>query len=376
MGRTEMPFETLPEFPNGGEVSSRHGAPGLPPESFQQALRDQGVNLIESTKRPEDLPAVQAAIESQVDTVARQMGQAMPPEFAQQQVPGQPDTPVAQQPAAPRVQPSPANQGAFEDRIRRVMEKYSSPEKLAEAYDHAQRALTQTGQHRARELADMRTHIQDLERRLEERATMYVPPPPAAAAMDPNMPTGHTSGAVPDDPEEFFKQPAKNFRTLVRDVVRNEIEQLNEASRIAQEETAFESKREANAQRIEALRPFMNQVYQQDIDLYESLPKDRALDILLERASERYEAQRARQLFQELQNEGLMGGPAHAAPQTQGALPSGNGTVRRSGSPQAISDWSNTPAFNRLWKSRSESVEEDRSIMDILRERGFGEDIT
>lgn len=369
----------LPEFSNGGEITSRHGTGGIPPENFQQALRDQGIDLIESTKRPEDSPAVQAAIAAEIEAAARQMGQAQPPELAQQQVPAEPGTPVPVPPAAPRVQPSPATTpGTFEDRIRRVMEKYSSPEQLAQAYDHAQRALTQSGQQRAREIADLRMQVQQLqaEREAYPRYQNPAPPQPTRTEEEDPMPTGHESGVVPDDPEKFFQRPKKNFQTIMREVIRDEIAQMNEAQRIAQEEAVFEQKREANAKRIEALRPQMNRIYQQDIDLYESLPKDRALDLLLERASERFEAERAQQFFRDLQSEMGGGIPANAAPQTNGALPSGVAQTRRPGSPQSVTDWSQTPAFNRLWKTRSESWEEDRTIMDILRERGFGEDVT
>lgn len=365
----------LPEFNNGGEITSRHGVAGIPPENFQQALRDTGSDLIESTKRPEDSSVVQAALASEVDTLARQLGHHPPPDLGQQ-VPRQ-DTPAAYQQAAPQAPPSPATPGTLEDRIRRVMEKYSSPEELAKAYDHAQRAVTQVGQSRSREVSDLRMENARLENELQQarmQQTYQRRPEPTEEADD--MPTGHTSGAVPEDPEKFFQKPAKNFSELMRGVIRDEIAQMNEAQRIAAEEAEFEEKRQENADRIEALRPVMNQIYQQDIDLYEALPKDRALDLLLERATERYEAMRARTFFDDLRKEtGIGGTPANAAPQQTGALPTGSGSGRRPGGSQAVSDWSQTPNFNRLWKARSESVEEDRAITSILRERGFGEDI-
>jgi hypothetical protein len=50
------------------------------------------------------------------------------------------------------------------------------------------------------------------------------------------------------------------------------------------------------------------------------------------------------------------------------------GTARRPNN-GAISDYSQTPAMNNLWRSRSDSREEMKAITDILKERGFGEDI-
>lgn len=376
-----MPFDTLPEFPQGREVTGMSSVQGIPPESFQQALRDTGTDLIESIKRPEDMPAVNAALESQVENLQSQMGLQSPQPQASQ-APGYPETPpAAPHMAAPQQAPSsPAPADTFEERIQRVMEKYSSPREIAKAYLHTDQARTRAQQDRAQEIADLRQQVEEL-RQVSYQTPYAAPPPPAPApAYQPpyQQAAPPSSNAVPKDPEEFFKDPVTNISHVVRDVVKTEIDRYSEAQRAQQEELVFEQKRVMRAKEIETLRPIMSEIYNRDQGLYESLSKERALDLLLERATERAEAMRGRAFFQEMQD--VMGGngtPAlpNAAPATTGGLPHPGAGTRRAGTGPAVTDWSGTPNFNRLWKSRSESYEEDRTIMDILKERGFGEDI-
>jgi len=382
-----MPFETLPEFPQGREVTAMSSVAGIPPESFQQALRDVGVDLIESTKRPEDMPAVNAVLEGQVDTLAGQMG-LQQPQPAASQAPVVPETPPAAPHMSPQAPPGaagPTPADTFEARIQRVMEKYSSPREIAKAYVHTDQARTRAQQDRAQEIAELRRELDEIkQQRISYPSYPSYSPPPVATAPGPEYPPAPAFQAppgvrsVPNDPEEFFKDPKTNFGQVVRDVVKAEIDRYSEDQQIRQQEMVFEQKRAMRAKEIDVLRPIMSEIYMRDQDLYEGLPKDRALDLLLERANERAEAIRGRAFFQEIREAfGPDGTPApgHAAPGQTGALPHPGAGLRRAGSSPGVADWSNTPSFNRLWKSRSESYDEHRTIMDILKERGFGEDI-
>lgn len=366
-----MPFDALPEFPQGREVTSMDSVPGLPPESFQQALRDTGVDLISSTKRPEDFPAVQAAMGAQVENFAQQLGEPsqqpamQPPAF-------NPDTAaqaVSQPAPNPFQAPSPSRPAdTVADRVQRVMEKYSSPQEIAKAYVHSERARTQAQQQRNQEIAALRTEMEQMKQSFS--AGRYADDTEEAVvgpASDLNQ--------VPDDPEEFFKKPKENFARVVDEVVSRRIAQYDEQQGIYAQEMAFEQKRTERAQEIEAFRPIMNELYARRPDFYEDLDKSEALDLLLEQARDRYEAIRASQFYQEMQNAtGMAGTPAQqAAPGRGGSLPSGTAAPRRAAGPPATSDWSQTPAFNRLWKTRSESFDEQQTLMDILKERGVGE---
>ncbi len=365
-----MGFNDLPEFPQGGVARTENGNQGIPPESFQQALQDAGSSLITSTKRPEDNPAVQAALAAEVDALSRGMGFA--PQPAAPPAPGQPETPAAQarmpQPGAPTSPPRPPDD--LSDRIRRVMEKYSSTEELAKAYIHTDAARTRSEQMRASEIAALRGELQMLRSELNPRNAAPPYAAPAAASPAPGMPPGPV-----EDPEEFFKNPAANIRNLVNDVVTTHLSAYNEAQRQFVEQQQFDRLRSQMQKDIDRLRPFMDEIYAKDRDLYDALPQDRALTLLVERAHDREEAYRARAYHQEItQILGGNGTPAPgAAPVQTGALPSGN-VGRRVETPPS-GNWSNTPNFNRLWKSRSDSVDEMGAITDILKERGFGEDI-
>ncbi len=361
-----MGFDQLPEFPQGGVARVENGNQGIPPESFTQALTDSGHQLLTSTKRPEDNPAVQAAMQAEVDALARGMGLDQQP-VQPQPVPGQPETPIrplqapGMAPTSPQKPPD-----DLSERIRRVMEKYSSTEELAKAYIHTDAARTRSEQMRSAEIQALRGEIQSLRTELPQRyaqAPNTAPPrPPAAVAPE-------------EDAEAFFKNPAANIRSLVNEVVGTHLSAYNEAQRRFVEQQQFDRLRSDMQKDIDRLKPFMDEVYAKDRDLYDALPQDRALTLLVDRARDREEAYRAKAYHQEITQ--LLGGngtPAPgAAPAQTGSLPGGTAVRRVETSPNG--GWSNTPNFNRLWKSRSDSVDEMGAITDILKERGFGEDI-
>lgn len=373
-----MPFETLPTFPQGGVARADSGNLGIPPESFQQALHDAGSTLITSTKRPEDSPAVQAALGAEVDRLIQQGVQppAAPTGPAPSETPGAPNPPAGTPPA-------PATSGDLSERIRKVMEKYSSPEEIAKAYVHTDAARTRAQQERAylerqqaQSIAALGEEIGNIRAMLESRN--------AGGQSGMQGPGAGYGGASPtqaqdygnEDPEAFFKNPRPIIRDVVNDVVTSHMSAYAEAQRRIAEAQRFDELRKNMQQDIEQLRPFMDEVYVEDREIYDSLPPDRALPLLVKRAKDRKEAYKARAYHQEIT--ALLGGngtPAsNAAPGQSGALPSPGSAMRRP-EPAQGGDWSNTPTFNRLWKSRSDSVDEMKVVTDILRERGVGEDI-
>lgn len=366
-----MGFEDLPTFPQGGVARAENGNQGIPPDTFQTALHDAGSTLLTSNKRPEDSPAVQAALGAAVDTLTQQLGLTAQP--AAQPTPAYvPDTSQSQGFGAPAPGPSSANSGDLSERIRRVMEKYSSPEEIAKAYVHTDAARTQAQQQRAGEIAALRGQIERLEQLLIERnaAPAYAPQqhPGNGQPTGPGSPVSQSR-----DPEEFFKDPYGNIGRLMDETITRHLSAYSEAQARLLEAQQFDRMRGEREKEIAELKPFMDEIYVKDRDLYEALPQDRALNLLLERARDRKEAFRARTYHQEISQ--ILGGqgiPANAAPGQTGALPSGGGVARRTTEP-ANGNWSNTPAMDRLWKSRSDGIDEMRAVTDILRERGFHE---
>jgi len=358
-----MPFSNLPEFPQGGVARAESGNQGIPPEAFQTALQDAGSSLLTSSKRPEDAPAVQAALGAEVDVLSQQLGFAPSPGQA---TPAQPDT--SQGPAAPLSQPP---TGDLRERIARVMEKYSSPEELAKAYVHTDAARTQAQQQRAQEIAALRNELADVRSLLSTQR--YAPAPGQPAQAPGPSPSGS------EDPEEFFKTPAQRIANIVEDVtnrvVTRHLTAYNEAQRQYMEAQQFDSARANLGKEIEELRPFMDELYLKHRAIYDGMPQVEALNLLVENARDRKEAYRARAYHQEISQ--ILGGngtPANAAPGQTGALPGGT-AGRRVDANQPVANWSDTPAFNRLWKARSDSVDEMRAVTDILKERKFGEDV-
>lgn len=391
-----MGFDQLPEFPQGGVARADSGNMGIPPESFQTALRDRGFDLIEAGKRPEDNPAVAAALQAEVDTLATQMGfpaQPQPaaaapapvPETRPAPRPGVPAVPAAPAAAAGPVLPGGGAQPRLSDqdlrsKIQNVLKKYGDdPEAIARAYVHTDAARTQSQQQRAIEISALREEVGGLRSEIRDLiSTRHAGPTGAfpqtgqgVESATPQVPT-----AAGEDPDDFFKRPFYHLRRITDDVVKTHMLAYSDAQRRVESERNFAALQRSKQQEIDQLRPFIDEVYLEDKDVFDSLPKDRSLNLLLKRAREREGALRAQIYHQEMRQ--LLEGAEPAAPTgavapTAGALPSAGGGRRPEPAPNG--DWSRTPAFDRLWRSRSDSNEEMRAIVDILGERGFGNDI-
>lgn len=387
-----MGFADLPEFPQGGAARAESGSLGIPPEAFQQGLEDSGYGVLTSRK-PEDIPEVRAVLDAEVDTLSRAMGhqgQPSPQEPASAPQPGQTGQPP-QAPAPQRTDTAP--QGAdlskrpLEERIHSVMQKYGGNfEKLAEAHIHADAARTRA-QQQAAGYRDEIPALRDQMNRIEGILTQGRPAAPQYRQPGQPDTTTPTGGDTPISGEEFLANPGLIVERIVarvtdqtNKVVQNHLLAYSDAQRRVMEDQRLNDLRNQNQAEIAKLAPIMDDIYVRDRDLYDSLPQSRSFNMILDRARDRQAAIDAANYHREITEAfGGNGTPAvpNAAPGQNGSLPSaGTGAGRR---PQAlgqgITDYSNTPAMNRLWRSRSDSREEMRAVTDILKERGFGENI-
>ena len=116
----------------------------------------------------------------------------------------------------------------------------------------------------------------------------------------------------------------------------------------------------------------MDELYTEDKAVYDSLPKDMALNKLLKDARTKDIANKGIEVYHWAVNGGL--GPTTAPPSpTSGAsIPSGGGT-RMAGNPVNNGNYSKTEGMKRLWKVAGGGTDEDMALMQVLKERGFYE---
>jgi len=382
-----MGFDQLPAFPQGGAARAEDGNQGIPPEAFQQGLEDAGYGAL-NARRPEDIPEVRAVLDAEVDTLSRAMGhQAAPPAAPQAPAPAGHTGQPPQAPIPQRVDTAPQN-GAdlskrpIEERIETIRLKYGQNfEKLAESHVHADAARTRAQQEAAGyrgEIAALRDQNNRILSMLEQGRPEVAPQYRRPGQPDPTIPTG---GEVRATGEQFLQDPEPIIERVVEritgKVVQSHLLAYSDAQRRVMEQQKADDLRKSNQAEIEKLAPLMDEIYFRDRDLYDSLPQARSLSMILDRARDRQAAIDAASFYRELTEvPGGNGIPAqNAAPGNSGSLPSGGvGTARRPNN-GAITDYSNTPAMNRLWRSRSDSRDEMRAVTDVFKERGFGEDI-
>jgi hypothetical protein len=301
-------------------------------------------------------------------------------------------TGTPQQPPAPQnADPGQPPQGAdlskrpLEERIQGIMQKYGGNfERLAEAHAHADAARTRAQQQNA----GYRQDLSALTGRFDRIESMLAGRPDGSQQYgNPNAPAGPGTPSEPeipltgDDilskPEVFLDRMEKRMDGVIRNhllAYTNAQAQHSKAQR--SEERAEDMRRERHAE-IEELRPVMDEIYYAKPWLYDRMPQHEALTELLDRAKDRQAAHNAVTYHQEMKAAyGDNGTPAPgAAPSTTGALPQAGGGQARRPAAGATTNYSETPAMNRLWKSRSDSREEMKAVTDILKERGFGEDL-
>lgn len=380
-----MGFNELPDFPQGGAARAENGNQGIPPEAFQQGLDDQGFGVLTSRK-PEDIPEVRAVLDGEVDALSRAMGhQGQPPAAPQAPAPaGQtgmpPQAPVPQRTDTAPPQGADLSKRPLEERIEVIRAKYGQNfEKLAEAHVHADAARSRAQQETARygnEIAALRDQNNRILSMLEQGT------PAAPQYRRPDTPTPATGAVNPVTGEEFLQNPEPIIERIVSrvtdKVVQSHLLAYSDAQRRVMEDQKLRDLQAQNKAEIEKLSPLMDDIYFRDKDLYDSIPQSRSFNMILDRARDRQAAIDAANYHREITEAlgGTNGTPApNAAPGQFGALPSGGTGAGRRPNTGAITDYSRTPAMERLWRSRSDSREEMKAITDILKERQFGEDI-
>jgi hypothetical protein len=371
-----MPFDSLPNFPEGGVGRSSDGTGGIPPDSIRQALQGTGQDLITGTIRPEDTPAVQAVIGSEVDTILRSQGQLAPPSQPGQ-APSQQDTArLHQVPGFPDTTTSPAvPSGDLEDRIRKVMQKYNqNPEEIAKALVYSNKARTETSQ----DLSGLTRTVSSLASEVQNLRSSFANPPQQGYRQSTgyDQPSEPVTTTPQVDGDTFLRDPVGVLSPVIEQitnrVMKENILAYSDAQRQVERQQKFENLRRQNQQEEAILSPIMDQIYQENPGVYARIGSDEAYVMLLSQARDRVRGMKGEAFLQEIQEQ--FGGNGQPIPgQTGGALPRPGAPTARV-APGTPTSWSETQAFNRLWKSQT-PLDEDRALQDILRERQFGDDI-
>jgi hypothetical protein len=275
---------------------------------------------------------------------------------------------------------------SIEDRIRAVQQKYGgSFEKAAEALVHSEAARTRAQQDRSGDIAALRNEFRESTSRLE--GLILGQGRPASPAMRPgNGQVGY--GAVPGnpgngvptvDPALFQNDPATAVAMVVGPIVEETVARYGRAQidALAQRDLRIKQEQWQTQQRdrLQKLRPLMEQIYSEKPHLYEHLHPQHRDELLFEAAQDRAKALQGQAFYAEIEALGLDGTPGGSpAPPQTGALPGSAGAGARRPGPAPTGDWGNTRNMNRLWRSTTET-DEMRAATDILKERGFGEQI-
>lgn len=358
----------LPEFSGNGQ--GPQGTGGIPPEEILAGLKPAERDLALSSQHPEDGKAAQATLNSEADSLMTQLGLTPP-------APASPDTPAATPTPAPAL-PSPqaaAPEASLEDRVKNIIQRYKGdPNELAKGLLNAKAAATRAQQDRSGEIGELRDQLMNVNSQLAALLT----PRPASADTRDYMPTGATpqpNTAAPD----FWTNPQAAIAGIVQESVQQNLLAYDQAARQRDEQKRRDDEvasiNEKNAEEIARLKPMMARLYSENQAVYANVDPAVAYKDLFKRAKEREQAELGAQLYRELG--GLPPDTATSPAPTPGAAPVGAGSGRApAAGTGTVKNLSETPAFKRLWRSKSESSDEMGAVTDVLKERGFGEHIT
>ncbi len=381
----------LPTF--NGQGTGPQGTGGIPPEEVRLGLQRAGQDLAGSQLGPEDTPAAQAILDHEAEGIMRSLGVMGPPPPTQSAPQGQPAAPpgtpaaavpqatptggdgrIAQPAQVPGPQGTAPGQDDLSARIRSVTQKYGGDfDKLAAAYAHTDAARTQAQQDRGileRQIGELQGQVGTLTSLMEESLS--------GQPRLPGSPAGAPVGSETVTPEQFFADPAGHSARITERVMKEHLGSFITAQQRVEEGRSFQTWTESHAQELDRLRPIMADFYRADPQLYSALPARKATELLLDRARDRETAIIGMRTLQEIgAGPGGPGLPAAPAPQLGASLPMGGGgyATRTPTQPQN-GDYSRTPGFAHLMRSRMGTVDEDRAMQEVLRERGFGEHIT
>jgi hypothetical protein len=349
----------LPRFNPEGQGAQ--GTGNIPPEAFRQGLSPADLDLLGATTRPEDNPAVQSTMNQQVDAMLAETGLATPSEG--------PGTAAveAESPTTPTPQGQ-APEDSRDEKLERLRGKYGDNyDELAKAYLNINRTSLQTNQ----ENADLRRELSEIKSMLGER--QYSP-------EQARLPQAE----APLTPDDFYRDPIATTSKIISEQLVGFAQALESQRVNEQRENQFRQTVEKRQTEIERLSPIMEDIAGRRPELYRALPRETALDLLLEQARDREAATRGVALQSELYQ--TMGWhpatPTNTAPPVgAGGFPVGGVASTRAVAPPQGSGptpgqgWANTGAMQRLMRSTPDTSSEDRALNEVLKERQFGEHI-
>ena len=357
----------LPEFNPSG--TGPQGSGGIPLDSVREGSRATGTDLAGSAMRPEDYPAAQAFLDREAATIAEALGltdkPAPSPTTEAVAAPAPADTPTQVTQPSPVAAPSQVagTQEEFNARVAALKSKYGDGpegfENLAQSYLAANRKMTEATQERSTVVTNLERQITALTDQVQQMRTSFSPTPVAS------KPT-----ATPSDetPEEFWKNPKPQIAEIVGNVVKEHLSAYERAQAERLQADRIRDQLTKNQAEIERLTPVMDQLYSEDRNVYDALPKDVAVLKLLKDARTQDIANRGVKLYQEFFGTTT---PAPSAPTSGASVPSGGGTTRLNGTPAANGNYAKTEGMKQLWRVAGGGFDEDRALMKVLEERGF-----
>lgn len=360
----------LPEFSGNG--SGPQGTGGIPPEEILSGLKPTERDLALSSQHPEDGAAAQRVIGAEADSIMSQLGLTSP------QAPTV-DTPASATPAAPapaqQIPQDAAQEAPMVDRVKQILQRYGDDKtKLAEGLLHAKAAATRAQQDRAGEISELRDQLVNVNAQLAALLT----PRPASADTRDYMP-GATTHTAPQTGPDFWTNPQAVIQQVVQESVQANLLAYDAAARQRDEQKRRDEKvatiNQQHSEDVARLKPVMAKIFSENQAIYANADPAVAYEDLFKRAQEREQAELGRQLYREMSN--LPPDTASNPAPSPGAAPvgAGSGRAQNTGAAPPVRDWSRTPEFERLWKSKGESAGEMGAITDVLRQRGFGEHI-
>ena len=361
----------LPMFNSEGD--GPQGIGNISPENFRGNLTPADMDLLNATSSPLDSPAVQQSLDRHIEATMSPSGVMTPLEESRQTAAVAPETPPTT-PAQPSTQAAPPE--GFEGKLRSVYDKYGNDyNELAKAYLNINRTSLQTNQ----ENSDLRREMSEMKQLLVDMASGNRP-----AYQNANQPQAEP---VPLTPDDFYRDPIATTSKIISDQLVGFAQALESQRVSEQRENEFRRSVTTRQTEIERLSPIMEDIAGKRPELYRALPRETALDLLIEQARDREAAMKGTSQLAEVYQS--MGWQPQAAPAPQTYQPSptlGAGGIAGGGSPSTRAALPPTPggqgvagqqsnALRRIMSSVPDTFSEDRALGDYLKERGFGEHI-
>jgi len=376
----------LPQFNPDG--TGPQGTAGIPPDEIRQALREvagnpnAGTELITGSMKPEDTAGAQAILAAETSRILGDLGVTQEQATPQQTPATQPDTSQQQPPAVQQQAPSSEPAAAvpagsdLESRISAVREKYKgNVDEIAKAYIHTDAARTRAQQNLSTVESQVLRELGEVKAQLASFAPKPTPEPPLFQTFPKD--TSPTPQATPQPQpqpgdEDFYSQ----MRKMMREEIQTNLIALKQAEIRQRRDEEFQKQVKATEGEVQRLRPIIVSLYNEDRELYDSLPPEAQHRLLLKNAKDREMALAGYEIYNEVMGNPPGNGQVRQAPGPGASLPSQGATTRSIATPTpANGDYSRTQNMKQLWRSTDGSVDEERVMMNVFKERGVGEDI-